>query len=140
LKSAFFPETSHDGIQTARKERKFDRFYSPRKTSPCAIETESEDHRDICLSVEASPENLHLRRAAHSARSLNPLTLFPDAAHTSPRTPSRIDPADAHLASRKASPDRALRLTQQGFAMALTFLTRVSRVFTSMTLKKKACA
>jgi hypothetical protein len=84
LKSARFPGTSHDDIQTTREERKFDRFCSPRKTSPSAIATQSRDHRDIGLSAAASPENLHLRRRASSARSPNPLTLFPDAAHACP--------------------------------------------------------
>ena len=112
LRNVIFPETSHDRIQTAREDLEFDRFYGPRKASPLIIVTKSGDHRDIGFSVEAPPENLHLRRTGHRTRSLNPLTLFPDAAHASPRTPSRIDPANAHLTSRKASPDRTQSLIQ----------------------------
>ena len=137
LKSPFFPGTSHDDLQTAPDEAKLDRFCSPRKASPSINGMQSQDLRDVYLRAQALPVKLHLRGDDSCARSPNPLTLFPDAAHASPRIPSRVDPANAHLASRKASPNRALGLIQQGFAVALTFLTRVSRVFTSMTLKNK---
>jgi len=138
LKNPFFPGTSHDALQTPGDGGKLDCFCSPRKASPSFITAPSRDLRHIYLSGHASPENLHRGQPGKCARSPNPLTLFPDAAHASPRTPSRVNPANAHLASCKASPDPALSLVQQGFGMALTFLTRVSRVFTSMTLKDKA--
>jgi len=59
-----------------------------------------------------APENLHLSSAISIQVFPKPLTISPGSAHPCPRTPSLRYPAEAHHPSRKASPDRTLRLVQ----------------------------
>lgn len=75
------------------------------------------------VSTAASPEIPHRSQTVAFHRILNPLTMHPDIAHGRPRNPSLRDPVEAHYTSRKASPDTAQSHAQQGFGVALTFLT-----------------
>ncbi|MGF6260040.1 hypothetical protein OKW49_000941 [Paraburkholderia youngii] len=75
------------------------------------------------------PQNLTFARTPRIRRFLNPLTFHPGPAHRAPRTSSLEFPADPHQVSRKASPCRAESPARQGFAEALTFLTRFKGVY-----------
>jgi hypothetical protein len=72
-----------------------------------------------------TPEESHLCLIVAKGTFPKPLTFFPAPTHHVPRTPSPRNPARPHHRSRKASPCRRQSLTWQGFALALTFLTRV---------------
>ncbi|MET3230944.1 UNVERIFIED_ORG: hypothetical protein ABIC54_003140 [Burkholderia sp. 1263] len=71
------------------------------------------------------PAKPHLWKAGIFRRFLNSLTFCPAPAHRVPRTSSLNGPEIPHPGSRKASPHRARTPVQQGFAVALTSLTRV---------------
>lgn len=101
--------------------------------------------------MSAQAENCAVRRSAGSMavwpRKPSPLGKLvfycdPESAHDpscngsrSSPNPITSAPAEDHLGSRKTSPCRPESLVPQGCAVALTFLTKGSRVFTSNTLK-----
>jgi len=74
---------------------------------------------------DPAPAKPHLWKAGIFRRFLNSLTFCPAPAHRVPRTSSLNGPEIPHPGSRKASPHRARTPVQQGFAVALTSLTRV---------------